>query len=274
MTGIHVFAGMEGVFVRPRIRHISVADVFDCLRLGWRDFDRRPSHYAFLCLIYPAAGAVMIGWSLGHDLLPMIYPLMSGFALIGPLLALGLYEISRRLERGEDAQWRDALGVLKNPAWLSLLAMSAYLLALLVGWLMVAQMLYLARFGDFPPATFTRFVEMVMASPDGWTLILWGNFAGLCFAVIALATSIIAFPLLIERDIGAVAAIDTCLRATFANPVPVALWGLVVAVSLAVGMASLLVGLVVILPVLGHATWHLYRKMVVPELSRVERTLA
>lgn len=272
MTAYNALAGTPGASMRPLVREITPRDVLDALREGYGDFLRKPSHYAFVCLVYPIAGAVLVAWSLGFSLAPMIYPLMSGFALIGPLLALGLYEISRRLERGEDPSWRHALDVLASPAWFSLLAMSAYLVALFVAWLFVAQGLYVALFGDFPPVSFMRFAEDVIARPNGWQLIVLGNLIGFGFAVVALATSIVAFPLLLDRDVGAAGAIETSVRASFTNPGPVALWGLIVAVGLAIGMASLLVGLIVVFPILGHATWRLYRKIVIADDAGVERT--
>src|SRR5690606_14908561 len=102
MASFHVMAGADDHLVRPAIRKISLSDVFDALRLGWRDFARKPSHYVFLCLMYPVAGFFLAAWSAGADMLPVIYPLVTGFALLGPFAALGLYEISRRNEQGLD----------------------------------------------------------------------------------------------------------------------------------------------------------------------------
>lgn len=263
MATTQSITGMSAMLERPEVRHISVADVMAALAAGLHDFRVKPSHYVFIGLMYPIAGMVLIGWSVGVELLPMIYPLMSGFALIGPIVALGLYEISRRIEAGEDASWRHALDVRHSPAWPSIIAMSAYLVALFVAWLIVAQGLYLVVVGDFPVASFTRFVSDVMTLPNGWTLIFWGNAIGFVFALVALATSLVAFPLMLDRSVGPIVAIDTSVRATLANPVPVLLWGLIVAAGLLIGFATLMVGLALIVPILGHATWHLYRRLVV-----------
>ncbi|MCC2610074.1 MULTISPECIES: DUF2189 domain-containing protein [Rhizobium/Agrobacterium group] len=267
MTTFHVMAGADSSFVRPVVRKIGVADIMDALSLGWNDFREKPSHYVFLCLIYPLAGVFLMVWSSGANLLPLLFPLMSGFALLGPLAAIGLYEISRRRERGEDSSWRHAFSVLKSPALPSIIAVGFLLFVLFISWLLVAQAIYTAYFGDVAPTSISSFLNEVLTTPQGMALILWGNLAGFLFAVVVLATTVVAFPLLLDRDVGAVAAIDTSVRATLANPVPVALWGLIVAALLVIGTIPIFAGLAVIMPILGHATWHLYRKLVAPDIS-------
>ncbi len=255
MTAFHVMAGASGEFARPEVRKIGIADIADALRLGLEDFKEKPSHYFFLCLMYPIAGVFMVMWSAGANMLPLIYPLMSGFALIGPVAAIGLYEISRRREQGLDSSWRHALEVRHSPALPSIIAI----------WLIVAQRIYSVNFEATAPVSLSTFLSDVLMTPQG--LVIWGNLAGCVFAVIVLATTVVTFPLLLDRDVGAVAAVDASIRATLANPVPVALWGLIVAALLVLGMIPAFVGLAVVVPVLGHSTWHLYRKMIVPDYS-------
>lgn len=267
MTTFHVMAGADSSFARPVVRKIGVADVMEALSLGWNDFREKPSHYVFLCLIYPLAGVFLMVWSSGANLLPLLFPLMSGFALLGPLAAIGLYEISRRRERGEDSSWRHAFSVLRSPALPSIIAIGFLLFVLFISWLLVAQAIYTAYFGDVAPSSVSSFLNEVLTTPQGMALILWGNLAGFLFAVVVLATTVVAFPLLLDRDVGAAAAVDTSVRATIANPVPVALWGLIVAALLVIGTIPIFAGLAVIMPILGHATWHLYRKLVAPDLS-------
>ena len=264
MTAFHVMAGASGEYTRPEVRKIGVADIVDALRLGLDDFKEKPSHYVFLCLMYPIAGVFLVMWSSGANLLPLIYPLMSGFALIGPIAAIGLYEISRRREQGLDSSWRHALEVRHSPAMPSIIAVAVMLLALFAVWLIVAQSIYTATFDAAGPVSLSTFVSDVMTTSQGLSLIIWGNLAGFVFAVIVLATSVVTFPLLLDRDVGAVAAVDASIRATLANPVPVVLWGLIVAALLFVGTIPAFVGLAVVIPILGHSTWHLYRKLIVP----------
>jgi uncharacterized membrane protein len=248
MAAFHVMAGASGEFTRPEVRKIGLVDLVDALRLGLDDFREKPSHYVFLCLMYPIAGIFLVMWSSGADLLPLLYPLMSGFALVGPIAALGLYEISRRREQGLDSSWHHALEVRHSPALPSIIAVGLMLLALFVAWLIVAQRIYTMTFDE---AGLT-------------SLIFWGNLAGFVFAIVVLATTVVAFPLLLDRDVGAVAAVDASIHATLANPGPVALWGLIVASLLVVGTIPIFVGLAVVMPILGHSTWHLYRKLIAP----------
>lgn len=264
MTAFHVMAGASGEFARPEVRKINVADLVDALKLGLEDFREKPSHYVFICLMYPIAGVFLIMWSSGANLLPLIYPLMSGFALIGPIAAIGLYEISRRREQGLDSSWRHALEVRHSPALPSIIAVGVMLFALFVVWLIVAQHIYTTSFEAVGLVSFSTFVSDVLTTPQGLSLIIWGNLAGFVFAVIVLATTVVAFPLMLDRDVGAVAAVDASIRATLANPVPVALWGLLVAALLVVGTIPVFIGLAVVMPILGHSTWHLYRKLIVP----------
>lgn len=263
MASFHVMADARGMRVQPVVRRIHVADLWDALRLGAQDFWAKPSHYVFLCLIYPIVGLILTQWSTGSNAIHLVYPLMTGFALVGPFAAIGLYEISRRRELGMDTSWRHALDVRRSPALPSILALGAMLMVLFVAWLVFAQMLYTSLFGPEPPRSLSLFLASIFGSENGLLLMLAGNAIGFCFALVVLATTVIAFPLLLDRDVGAVAAIETSLRATLANPVPIACWGLIVAALLIVGTIPIFVGLAVIMPILGHATWHLYRKIVV-----------
>ena len=271
MASFHVMADARGMRVQPVVRRIRVADLWDALRLGARDFWAKPSHYVFLCLIYPVVGLILTQWSTGANAIHLVYPLMTGFALVGPFAAIGLYEISRRRERGMASSWHHALDVRHSPALPSIAAVGALLVALFLLWLYTAQSLYTGLFGETAPASMTGFLNEVLTTARGWRLMLLGNAAGLVFAVVVLATTVVAFPLMLDRDVGAVAAIETSARAVAANPVPMAAWGLTVAVLLVIGSIPLFAGLAVVVPILGHATWHLYRKVVEPERAAPPR---
>ncbi|MGF7006604.1 DUF2189 domain-containing protein [Aminobacter sp. BE322] len=265
MANFHVYAAGTGSDIaHPVIRRIRTADVFDALRLGFEDFWEKPSHYVFLCLIYPIVGVFLITWTSGGNALQLVYPLLTGFALLGPFAALGLYEISRRRELKLDTSWKHALEVRNSPAMPAIAVLGVMLVALFVTWLLTAHALYAWLYGDDAPASFSGFVNDVLTTQRGWTLIVLGNAIGFVFALVTLSTTVIAFPLLLDRDVGAYAAVETSARAIIANPVPMLLWGLVVALTLLAGSLPLLVGLALVLPVLGHATWHLYRKVVEP----------
>jgi uncharacterized membrane protein len=264
MATFHATGGADEATDYPEVCKIGVDDIADSLRRGIEDFWDKPSHYVFLCLIYPVVGVVLAMWSAGANTLPLLYPLMSGFALVGPTAAIGLYAISRRRELGVDTSWSHAFEVLRSPALSSIAGLGVMLLLAFTLWLMAAQNLYQGLFGPHPPASVTDFLTEVLSTRRGWTLIVLGNAVGLVFAVVVLATTVVAFPLLLDRNVGLLVAVQTSVRVTLTNPFAIALWGLIVAVALVAGTLPLFIGLAFVLPVLGHSTWHLYRKAVVP----------
>ncbi|MBN8944248.1 MAG: DUF2189 domain-containing protein [Rhizobiales bacterium] len=246
----------------PTILHIGPADLTDALRKGLDDFWAMPSHLLFLCLIYPIAGLYLGRLAVGFDVLPMLFPLAAGFALIGPFAAIGLYEISRRREQGLDTSWRHAFDVLHSPSRAAIAELGGVLMVLFLVWLGVALILYRSMFGDEVPRDPIDFFREIFTSRAGWTLIVVGNAIGFVFAVATLVIGVISFPMLLDRNVDATTAIRTSLQAVKANPGTMALWGLIVAGLLVLGSIPALVGLAIVMPVLGHATWHLYRKVI------------
>jgi uncharacterized membrane protein len=246
----------------PAVRCIGLGDLWDALARGVADFEANRTDVVFLCVIYPVIGLVLGRVASGYGLLPLLFPLASGFALVGPFAAVGLNEISRRREAGGDVRWVDAFGVLRSPSIGPIMLLGLMLIALFLIWLVVAQVIYLVTLGPAPPASVSSFLSDVFTTGAGWTLIILGIGVGFLFALLVLAVSVVSFPLLLDRNVGIGTAVSTSMRAVAANPGVMALWGLIVAVGLVLGSLPLFVGLVVILPVLGHATWHLYRKVV------------
>ncbi|MCK1336566.1 DUF2189 domain-containing protein [Bradyrhizobium sp. 38] len=253
-----------GEAVSYPIRKIGLSDLREVLRLGWEDFQAMPSHAVVVCLIYPVLGLVLFRMVLGHSVLPLLFPLAAGFALIGPFAAIGLYELSRRRERGEEVEAWDAIKVLRAPSFGAMLELGVLLLVLFGVWIGVANAIYVAIFGHAAAASIPDFATRVLTTPEGWSLIIVGCGVGFLFAVAALCVSVVSFPLMLDRHATAIDAIRASLRAVAANPVAMAGWGLVVAALLVIGSLPLFVGLAVVLPVLGHATWHLYRRVVEP----------
>ena len=249
----------------PVVRKIRLSDLHDALRLGWEDFKAVPSHAIILCVIYPVLGLVLARAVSGYAVLPLLFPLAAGFALLGPFAALGLYELSRRRERGEEASAWDALDVVRSPSFGAMLGLGTLLLALFVTWVATAQTIYIAVFGYQGAADVSDFVQRVLTTPQGWWLIVVGCGVGFLFALVALCISVVSFPLMLDRQAGAGEAMVTSLRAVAQNPVPMAAWGLIVAVLLALGSIPAFLGLAVVIPLLGHATWHLYREVIAPD---------
>ena len=263
---LHLF-GVSTAFV---VRKIGLSDLGDALRLGWEDFKAMPTHAVVLCVIYPVIGFVLFRLVLGYSVLPLLFPLAAGFTLIGPFAALGLYELSRRRERGEEATAWHAVHVLSAPSFGAILGLGTFLFALFVTWIATADGIYIATFGYTPAASIPNFARRVLTTPEGWSLIIVGCGVGFLFAVVALCVSVISFPLMLDRHATAIDAIRTSIRAVIMNPIEMAVWGLIVAVLLAVGSLPFFVGLAVVLPVLGHATWHLYRKVVEPDKNPMQ----
>lgn len=247
----------------PDIRRIDVGDLKDALRKGTDDFKATPTQLVFLGLIYPIVGFFAAKAADDADLLPLLYPLVAGLSIMGPVAAIGIYELSRRREQGLSVSWLNAFDVLRSPAISSILALGTVLLAIFVAWLASAQAIYTLTFGNTPPASFGDFLREVVTTPHGWALIIFGNLVGFIYAVLVLTLTVVSFPLLLDRNVGVVAAVQTSVRAVQANPVTMAVWGLIVAAALLIGCLPLFVGLAVVMPILGHSTWHLYRKVVV-----------
>jgi uncharacterized membrane protein len=252
---------------QPAIRKISVADLRDALVKGMDDFYAMPTHAMFLCIIYPIVGFVLARVIFGYSVVPLLYPLVSGFALVGPVAALGLYELSRRREAGLNTSAVHAFDVFESSSIGAIAALGLLLLIIFAVWLAVANAIYIANFGYAPPTSIEDFLHDVLTTRAGWTLIIVGNGVGLLFAILVLTISVVSFPLLLDRDVGAAGALLTSIRAVANNPWTMAVWGLIVGALLVVGSIPFLFGLTVIMPILGHATWHLYRKVIEPQGS-------
>lgn len=246
----------------PVVRTIATRDVTDALREGWRDFTLNPTHYLFVGLLFPVIGALIIMAFSGVNMLPLVFPAVTGFALVGPFAALGTYEISKRREERLDPTWEDAREVLHSPAIGAIFRLGLLLCAIFASWLFTAYAIYGAVVGPYEPLSAGAFVQNVLTTPQGWLLIAVGNLVGLGFAALVLAISVVSFPLLLDRNVSVPTAVRTSVRAVTANPGPMTLWGLIVAALLFLGALPALVGLAVVVPLLGHATWHLYRKVI------------
>ncbi len=247
----------------PSVRRIGRADLREALEKGVEDFGAYRTDVIFLCLIYPVVGLVLAQLVFGNNLLPLVFPLASGFALLGPVAAMGLYEMSRRREAGADVNWADAFGVLRSPAFGAIFTLGLLLVGIFLIWLTAAWAIFAVTLGPAAPASIGAFASDLFTTGAGWAMIGIGIGVGFLFAVVVLTISAVSFPLLLDRDVGVAEAIATSVRAVRTNPGPMALWGLIVAGGLVLGSIPALLGLAIVMPVLGHATWHLYRKLVV-----------
>jgi uncharacterized membrane protein len=247
----------------PAIRKIGMVDLREAFKKGIADFTAFPTHAVFVALIYPVIGLVLFRAAFHYQVVPLLFPLIAGFTLLGPLAAVGLYELSRLREQGLTVTWSNAFGVLSSRSIGAILVLGVILSALFLAWMAVAYSIYLALFGDMVPVSIGDFLSQVFFTPQGRSLILIGNLAGLGFALVAFTISVVAFPLLVDRNVSVTTAILTSLKAVARNPVVMLEWGFFVAMILAVAAVPALLGLAVAVPILGHSTWHLYRRVVV-----------
>ena len=244
------------------VRTIGTADLQDALRQGWADFLEWRGDLVFVGFIYPAVGLIAAIVALQGSLIPFFFPLAAGISLLGPAAAIGFYELARRREAGQPSGLSHFFGFAKRPALDSISIVVGLLVAVFLAWLVVAGILFFGLVG-IAPESFGGFLTQLFTTPQGWGVIILGNLAGLCFAAAVLTLSVVSMPMLVDKDVDARTAIDTSVRAVAANKGMMIRWGLIVAALLVVGSIPIFVGLAVVLPVLGYATWHLYTKLVV-----------
>ena len=254
-------------YVRFEVRRIGSAEVRESLAQGWDDFMAKRGDLIFLGLIYPLAGLAAAFLFRGGNLLHLLFPVAAGISLLGPVVAVGFYELARRREDGLESSWSHFLDVRKRPGWDSLFAVANLLLVIFALWVVVAALLWDSLIG-VAPTSLANLLSLVFGTAGGWALIVIGNLVGLAFAALVLTLSVVSMPMLVDCDVDARTAIDTSVRAVMANKGPMARWGLIVAGLLVLGSIPAFVGLAVVLPVLGYATWHLYTHLVVREDQR------
>ncbi|HEV2747558.1 MAG TPA: DUF2189 domain-containing protein [Allosphingosinicella sp.] len=244
------------------VRKITRDDLRISLKDGWTDFMEMRGDLIFLGLLYPLIGIVAAAVTLGGTLLPLFFPIAAGLSLVGPIVAIGFYELARRREDGLESDWSHFFDVRKRPSADGISAVAALLITVFALWLATAAVLYVALWGMYVPDSIGAFLNRLFTTPQGWTLIVVGNLLGLGFAIIVLATSVVSLPMLVDCEIEARTAIDTSIAAFRLNSWLMLRWGMIIAALLVLGSIPLFIGLAVVLPWLGYSTWHLYTRLV------------
>ena len=247
----------------PVVRTIALPDLHQALRLGWEDFTAIPSHAIILCLIYPVLGLVLARTVLGYSVLPLLFPLAAGFALLGPFAALGLYELSRRREAGAPIKLGDIYATLRSRTeigWMAFVSLFIFLM-----WMYQVRFLMALLLGLHASfASVRELLNVVLTTNEGLLFLAVGNLDGAVLSLILFSLTVVSFPLLLERDVDFVTAMITSVRAVVTSPVSMIGWAAMIVVLLILSTLPFFLGLMITLPVLGHATWHLYRRVVAP----------
>ena len=249
---------------KPIVHRVEVSDLKAALAAGFEDFTAYRTDVLFLVVVYPIIGLVLARIVIGQGLFQLLFPLTSGFALIGPFVGIGIYEMSRRHEKGDTVSWATAFGVLRSPSAGAIALLGLMLTAIFIAWLFAAQGIFNATVGGpHHLDSLGTLAEQVFTTTAGWMLIVAGVSVGFLFALLVFVVSVVSFPLLLDRpDIGLDVAIGTSIRAIAANPRTMAIWAMIIAGAMILGSIPALIGLIVVIPILGHATWHLYRRLV------------
>ena len=248
----------------PRVRVITVDDISHALTAGMKDFRAAPAYGLIFGAICTVIGLGIVHMALGTGYMFLAYPAIAGFALVAPSASVGLYEISRRLEKGEPVGWNAVVSAVLNRGGKELAYMSVVAVFGMLIWLDAAGFLYAIFFG-LQPLDAGQIVVEALTTTRGLAFLVMGNVIGGIMAATLFSISVVSYPLLLERDIDFVTAMITSIRAVSASPGPMLGWGIFIGTMLCIASIPMFLGLIVVLPLLGHATWHLYRRAVVAE---------
>ena len=246
----------------PTIQEISVDDITLALRQGADDFRAMPAFGMTIGLFFALGGMAMIYLAWAYDLIVLAFPMLAGFALVGPFAAMGLYEGSRRRDMGRNVGVRDIFSVRAATTSVNVFFLGFILLFALFVWLRMALLIYALFFGLNPPPLGAMVTEL-FTTMGGFTFLLVGNAVGAAFAFVVFSITVVSFPYMLEKDVDPVTAVALSVSAVAKNTLPLAGWALFVGIALAVSWLPFFLGLIVVLPVLGHATWRLYKRMIV-----------
>ena len=249
--------------VDPVVRSITAGDIAQALGEGLRDFQAVPLYGLAFGALYAAGGIAILLCLMAFGLVYLAYPLAAGFAMIGPFVATGLYEVSRRRETGQAISIGAIWATVKargEIGWMAFVTLFVFVVWMYQVRLLIALLLGLnASFSSL-----REFITVVLTTNEGLLFLAIGNAVGAALSLILFSLTVVSFPLLLDRDVDFVTAMITSVRAVVTSPLPMIGWAALIVILLAVSAMPYFLGLVVTLPVLGHTTWHLYRKIIAP----------
>ncbi len=246
----------------PDVNTMSFATLGECLRLGVSDFGRAPLFGLFFGGIFAFGGIFIVQMLYSTEKGWMIYPMMVGFPLIGPFAAVGLYEVSRRLSNDMPLNWNEILTVVVTQRRRELPWMAFVILFIFWIWMYQVRLLLALILGRMSFTSFNSFFEIIATTPEGWTFILVGHIVGACFALFLFSITVVSLPLLLDRELDFISAMITSVQTVIKSPFVMLSWGVCVTLSIMISFIPLFLGLLIVLPILGHTTWHIYKKAV------------
>ena len=244
----------------PEVQEVSMSDIPAVLAAGWRDFLRAPAFGLFFSAFYVAGGVILylVFAAAGQEW--WLMPVIVGFPILAPFAAVGLYEVSRRLEQGRQLVWSEVLGVVFAQKDRQIPSMAMVVLLLFMFWVFVAHTIFALFMGLSAMTNVTSSLGVIFEG-NGPVMLLVGSVIGAGFAAVLFSVTVAGLPLLLDREVDFVSAMILSVKAVLENMGVMIVWGLVIAALLFVAMLPIFLGLFIAMPVLGHATWHMYRKL-------------
>ncbi len=247
----------------PEVNALSIDDLSKCLRNGISDFLKAPLFGLFFGAIFVIGGIFIVQSLFVWKKVWLIYPVMIGFPLIGPFAGVGLYEVSRRLEKGEALAWDTVFFVVWKSIGGEIKWMAFVMLFIFWVWMYQVRLLLALFLGNMSFPSWEKFFQILTTTTEGWSFIVVGHVVGAFLAMVLFSVTVVSIPLLLERDRDFITAMITSVKTVFQSPVVMLSWGVFVTLAIMLSFVPAFLGLLVVLPVLGHTTWHIYKKAVV-----------
>jgi uncharacterized membrane protein len=253
----------EELYGIPEVNALGFDDLKECLSKGISDFRKAPLFGLFFGGIFAFGGILIVQSIIFLEKGWLIYPMLVGFPLIGPFVAVGLYDVSRRLEGGKPLPWNEILSVISLQTGRQLPYMAFVMLFIFWIWIYQVRLLIALILGRMSFTSFESFFQVIATTPEGWVFIGVGHVVGAFFALLLFSLTVISIPLILDRDVDFITGMITSVKTVARSPIVMLSWGVFVTLAVMVSFIPLFLGLLVVLPVLGHTTWHIYKKAVV-----------